>query len=143
MLWPLPTALLTAAALCWACGGKVVEDQPGPSQTGPIAGRSGGGAARALASGGAAALAVAASSPAGSAAQAATARAGQAATSTTAQAATDGAGQAATGSLGQAVVAANDLCGNGQLDPGEDCEDYNHLPGDDCGAECRLDLPLP
>ena len=28
-------------------------------------------------------------------------------------------------------------CGNDALDPGEECDDWNHLPGDGCDAFCR------
>lgn len=33
------------------------------------------------------------------------------------------------------------LCGNGDLDPGEACDDGNNLDGDCCSATCQLDPP--
>ena len=33
------------------------------------------------------------------------------------------------------------LCGNGKLDPGEECDDGNTLPGDGCTSQCKLDDP--
>ncbi len=32
-------------------------------------------------------------------------------------------------------------CGNGELDPGEECDDGNNVNGDCCSATCRLDPP--
>jgi cysteine-rich repeat protein len=32
-------------------------------------------------------------------------------------------------------------CGNGQLDPGEECDDGNDIDGDCCSSTCRLDAP--
>lgn len=31
------------------------------------------------------------------------------------------------------------MCGNGRLDPGEDCDDGNTLDGDECPKDCKLD----
>ncbi len=33
------------------------------------------------------------------------------------------------------------LCGNGQLDPGEDCDDGNQLPNDGCEPNCTKSVP--
>jgi cysteine-rich repeat protein len=34
---------------------------------------------------------------------------------------------------------ANPNCGNGMLDPGEECDDGNVIPGDGCDASCRVE----
>jgi cysteine-rich repeat protein len=33
------------------------------------------------------------------------------------------------------------LCGNGRVDPGEECDDGNTLNGDGCSSQCKLDDP--
>jgi cysteine-rich repeat protein len=33
------------------------------------------------------------------------------------------------------------LCGNGRVDPGEECDDGNTLNGDGCSSQCKLDFP--
>jgi cysteine-rich repeat protein len=35
--------------------------------------------------------------------------------------------------------ACTQLCGNGKLDPGEECDDGNRLPDDGCGPDCTID----
>src|SRR4051812_39158825 len=32
-----------------------------------------------------------------------------------------------------------ELCGNGVLDPGEECDDYNKTAGDGCTAICQIE----
>ena len=33
------------------------------------------------------------------------------------------------------------LCGNGRIDPGEECDDGNDIDGDGCSAQCLLECP--
>lgn len=35
------------------------------------------------------------------------------------------------------------ICGDGRLDPGEECDDGNTLSGDGCDASCRMELGSP
>jgi cysteine-rich repeat protein len=38
-----------------------------------------------------------------------------------------------------AFPACAETCGNGRLDPGEECDDHNRLPDDGCGPDCTID----
>src|SRR5262245_2774847 len=51
-----------------------------------------------------------------------------------------GMGGAATGS-GGADAGALPVCGDGQKDGVEECDDGNNLPGDRCGASCAVEDP--
>jgi cysteine-rich repeat protein len=46
---------------------------------------------------------------------------------------------------GQTCDEVNDTCscGNGELDPGEECDDGNNEDGDGCASDCTLDEPVP
>jgi cysteine-rich repeat protein len=35
------------------------------------------------------------------------------------------------------------LCGNGELDPGEECDDGNNVSGDGCAADCTIEQDVP
>jgi cysteine-rich repeat protein len=43
--------------------------------------------------------------------------------------------------LALAAGPAHALCGDHALDPGESCDDGNLVPGDGCGADCRVETP--
>jgi len=40
--------------------------------------------------------------------------------------------------IGGIEVGNPSLCGNGTLDPGEQCDDHNKMPGDGCSAICQI-----
>jgi formylglycine-generating enzyme len=41
--------------------------------------------------------------------------------------------------VGNAAACADQLCGNGALDPGEECDDGNTVDGDGCSGECKVE----
>ena len=55
-------------------------------------------------------------------------------TDTTGAASSTGAADSSTGTA--------DPCGNGQMDPGEDCDDGNDVNGDGCNNDCRMSMQL-
>jgi cysteine-rich repeat protein len=51
----------------------------------------------------------------------------------------DGYEQSAEGSYVLGVASGRIVCGDGNRDPGEDCDDRNTQTGDGCGASCALE----
>jgi cysteine-rich repeat protein len=54
----------------------------------------------------------------------------------------DGYDDAAVGTYSFTVTAAPTVCGNGELDDGEECEDGNNLAGDRCSPNCTLEYDV-
>lgn len=46
-----------------------------------------------------------------------------------------------TGGMTSGAGGSSSVCGDGKMDPGEECDDNNVLPADGCAADCTLEDP--
>ena len=48
-----------------------------------------------------------------------------------------------SGAIDDVVFDIDALCGDGELDEGEECDDGNNVDGDGCAADCTIEPPVP